>query len=1038
MAPNGSFKELCQALNAFIINPTLPLPEDLNAVFDAFYRKHDKYDDSNADRLQDELQVIWDKHVASDPQRYAPFVAICSRLFQALHTTERIFYWWDLTLQHMANQMIKDKSLQAESYQALLQLLVAENDQDQTSEDDAAAETASRSMPFLDRLLHTWLFGDTEIPSDLCHQLGKHQQTVLVSFGKKKPRELMACLNKYFVRAEFRLKCLILLNDLVQTQSPHLHLVLQTPLFGNLLACLENDASTTVINLGLTLLVMLLPNMPTSLIPYLPALFNVYARLLFCNRGRHDSAVSPPASKTASIDSPLPSITSNDSWDICAFDPQRDGRDVPQLCNYFTILYGLYPINFMDYIRKPQRYLRHANAPSANWFEIQSTEIRQLSERFRCIHVLHPNFYSLTIESEKTDFSRWLSSNAAELVTDCMSLCIPSTQPIVTCNDEVPVGKSLANYMANADCSIDSPVSDSPIEKTECSGSSLLSNSPDDYESAEESALAQTSSEDTGISIGAESSTCVSQNHNEPKPTPSVACDTSHPENLTPTQDNEYKGKAESFDSSGIAHQIFMLQNELRFEKYLKQQHSAHIGVLRRRLHQQAASEAETQNLIIMNRHYKKRFDEAKVAETMAKKDYERGRSLSMKRETDMMAKNKILREDLRARKAEVETLKRDIEAYKAEADRLTKLMCALEEKDLAQKQDQEDMEMTHQEMKHLKSEIARLGQSALDKAGRDAEVQAAIKARDEAEAREEICRMKLEACQKDFEQQRRTFDKQIMALQTRLSTENSTGRTSGRHRSESQTQEAITASLAASRAKQSELQKQYAVLVRKYTALQSSMFDAPLPSPVQITPKNLAQPRVSYLEEGIEDATTPAGVGAAISGGHHYIGGDIPPPTTHLYHASSQARHHGSSPGPWPLHRVFSNPDLSDSASVSSRSPQLLHAHMHSHHASGSVGGYGYPLPSRHPGAGHRQFSADSSSFGGGGGGGSASASISGSIGGGGSGHTEVATPSSPLVQQRYHGRGGVQSKFRKEDKKKDEGSKKKSSGFRGIRGFV
>ncbi|KAL5628808.1 hypothetical protein BROUX41_002199 [Berkeleyomyces rouxiae] len=1020
MAPNGSFKELCQALNAFIVSPVLPFPEDLNAVFDAFYHKHDKYDDSNADRLQDELQAIWDKHVVAEPSRYAAFVAIFGRLFQVLHTADRIFHWWDLTLEHMSHQMIKDKSLQAESYQALLQLLVAENDQIDTSNDDASSESP-QSQPLLQRLLHTWLAGNVEYTDEGFRQLENHQQSVLVSFGKRKPREFMACLNRYFVKAEFRLKCLILLNDLVQAQPPHLHLVLQTPLFENLLTCLEIDASTTVINLGLTVLIMLLPNMPTALVPYLPALFNVYARLLFCNRGKHDSSKLSSTNEDLALDYPLPSITNNDIWEVCAFDPQKDSRDVPQLSNYFTILYGLYPINFMDYIRKPQRYLRHANAPSANWFEIQATEIRQLSERFRSIHMLHPNFYSLTVESEKTDFSRWMSSGASELVTECMSLCMLSIQSDETLNEKVSIGNLQDTLPDDETNGLASP-------KVACSTDALLSNSPDDYESIGELTLAQTLSDETSPSLAPDSSAQLSHGHESAKPASSSISITTNTTKSAAVKSPTCADETPSFD---LNHQIFMLKSELRFEKYLKQQHSAHIGVLRRRLHQQAASEAETQNLIIMNRHYKNRFEEAKVAETMAKKDYERGRSLSMKRETDMMAKNKALREDLRSRKAEIETLKRDMEAYKAEADRLTKLMCTLEERDLAQKQGKENIEATHQEVKRLKDEIAQLGQSAFDEAGRDAEVQAASKARDEAEAREEVCRMKLEACQADLEQQRRTFNSQIMSLKARLSASNATHRSLGRNRGDSQVQETVAASLAASRAKQSELQKQYTVLVRKYTALQSSMFDAPLPSPTPILPRASAYPRTGYVEDH-ERIIVSTNIGDE----HHpYMSGETPISAVHAYPAS-HARHHGSGPGAWSLHRVFSNPDLSDAASIGSRSPQLQHAQIHAHHAAGSggAGSYAYAHVSRPMGE-YRQVSGDTSSIGGGGGpSGSANVSVAGSVS---EAHTESTTAPSSPVAQKYHGRGGVQGKFRKDDKKKDEG-KKKSSGFRGIRGFV
>ncbi len=87
---------------------------------------------------------------------------------------------------------------------------------------------------------------------------------------------------------------------------------------------------------------MLLPNMPSSIVPFLPTLFNIYARLLFWDRERstgidgseeHTEPHSPPTDAT---------------WEPCVYSRDNDGTAIPHLLDYFTILYGLYPINFMD------------------------------------------------------------------------------------------------------------------------------------------------------------------------------------------------------------------------------------------------------------------------------------------------------------------------------------------------------------------------------------------------------------------------------------------------------------------------------------------------------------------------------------------------------------------------------------------------------------------------------------------------------------------------------------------------------------------
>lgn len=68
----------------------------------------------------------------------------------------------------------------------------------------------------------------------------------------------------------YRAQTLTLLCEFVQSQPPHLHVVLETSLFDNIVCCLQYDTSTTVVTLAVTALTMLLPNVPSSLVPYLP------------------------------------------------------------------------------------------------------------------------------------------------------------------------------------------------------------------------------------------------------------------------------------------------------------------------------------------------------------------------------------------------------------------------------------------------------------------------------------------------------------------------------------------------------------------------------------------------------------------------------------------------------------------------------------------------------------------------------------------------------------------------------------------------
>src|SRR6266536_2812443 len=241
---------------------------------------------------------------------------------------------------------------------------------------------------------------------------------------------------------ESRILALSLLCEFIRHQPPHLHQLLQTPLFENLLKCLQIDTSTRAISLAMTALVMFLPHIPSSLASYLPALFNIYSRMLFWDRERRAPDITKVEQDDSRSEKSQQVSEDGKSWVKLAYLLESEDEIVPELLHYFTFLYGLYPINFMSYIRKPQRYLRHAGFPGADDLDIEPSEIRARSEPFRQVHLLHPNFFILTIESELTDTNRWMKSEAADVVAECMALYNPvDDKPSLTGRSRGPTKK---------------------------------------------------------------------------------------------------------------------------------------------------------------------------------------------------------------------------------------------------------------------------------------------------------------------------------------------------------------------------------------------------------------------------------------------------------------------------------------------------------------------------------------------------------------------------------------------------------------------
>ncbi|KAK7409553.1 hypothetical protein QQX98_008274 [Neonectria punicea] len=803
MASSASLKDLSKAIVAFLAEPTAPLPNDLSQVIDAYLRRHPKYDDAVADRLNEDLLFIFDRHVKDTPAAYAPWLAILRRLLPTLRTPDRIFAWWD-SCAALSAKTSPEKGVVAESLASIMDILSLAEETSESSEENLF------SNPLIDRLLTGWM--DKLYPAasrgvasaDYNEKLTRES---LIQFGTRHPKDMFIALDGYFIKKQYRKAVLRFISDYLQSQPPHIHLILQTPLFGNILKCLQQDTSTTIISVALTALIMLLPHMPNSLVPYLPTLFNIYARLLFWSRER--AGIVEPQLEDSGQAGP---------WEVCSYNADVDDHPVYHLLNYYTILYGLYPINFMDYIRKPQRYLRHAKVANANDMEVQPTEIRHQSERFRRHHLLHPNFYTLTIDSEKTDLSRWIKSEASEVVAECTGLCLVTelSQLVGQTLPSIPVAEVPMSEGSIKDGHDPALLSESSaIEPQDghriTQSSSMESMLQDMIQSnkAIKSSLHQSLANDSVPSLSLSHQESVAEQ-------PAVLSLTAQPTVSSPLSLTEPSSQV-----SNLQRRILILQNDLNFERYLKQQHMAHIGDLRRRHMEEEATEAETQNLFIMNRHLKSRFEEAKKAEMQVRRESEKSRALAKKWEADLANKLKNLRDEYKRLKAEFEVVQKELETSKAEGEKLRVLVCEAEVKELNSQQNMQSIELHGAEIDRLKREVARLTVVERDQQAKELEQQRSIDAAADAKDKVDVLSAQLASRESEVERIKKLFQSQIVTLQAKLSEAQE-----GRSRSPSHAKAAVEGALAASREKQAELQKQCSLLMRKYTALQSSLLD--------------------------------------------------------------------------------------------------------------------------------------------------------------------------------------------------------------------
>lgn len=989
MSSAPTIKDLTKAISGFVPVATFPLPDDLVEIIDAYLCKHEKFDESAADKLNEELLSLFHKDVYQVPSRYTAFVALLRRLRPIIGQPDRIFQWFELLLQ-VLNYLNQEKDLAAELENTVLDILTADD------VNDPSSPTGGAAPQLAERILLLWLDEYETLgksPDAITEFKEKQMQRTLLHYGRKRPKDLLTILDQYVAKKTYRARALSFLAFFVQSQPPHLHLILQTPLFNNLINCLQIDTSTTIVTLALTALAMILPHMPSSLVPHLPTLFNIYARLLFWER----ELSSQETVETDKERGPSP-ITG--AWEKVAYSPDFDKRTIPQLLHYFTILYGLYPINFMDYIRKPQRYLRHASVPDADDVDYQSTEVRDASERFRQCHLLHENFYTLTIDSEKDNFGRWINSEPSEVVANCVALCQASEAlPNQSIDDAInigapdiyepekdghesallsgsyPFGTSFSPFQGdnkrNTGSTFAESITSSRKQSVIARQSSISSyHSSRDVSSPRPSGLGNESPTLSRQLVQSGSQTQLQDLINSNKviksglhqsmandSVPSLAL--SHHDSISDRQGSQLQpGNISSptdSNSAQIAHlqrQILILYNDLTFERFMKQQHLTHMGELRRRHVREAASEAETQNLIIQNRQLKQRLKDAKDSETQAKKESEKSRTLSKKWEADLTTKLRGLREEQKKWNAERDTLHTELEAAKHESERLRLLLCEAEVRETDLKQVMQSVEINVDELERLRKDNERLAECERNYQAKDSEHQSMITHTAEAEGQAEVLEMKLRAHDSDIQKTHKMYKSQIAELNAKL--QDALKYSTGRKPESLKTQ--LENTLAASRAQQTELKDRIAEVTRKNSALQATILD------LQATISSLLKP-------------------------------DPPPPTDPEIDLSSDS---GS-----PLsyrnrqYRGFSEPDMFEATSYNPTPP------LEPYSSVGSAGSLARRPSTPLPG-------------------------------------DPLSTGKGSPTTERYFGRGGVQNLRKDKEKKKDDKERKKSTGLRGIRSFV
>lgn len=757
---NRTFKDATKALQAHFTGPKIPLslPSESRRMLQAFIDEHDgRIDYDEASKANQELKHFWERYVVTSSQKLGAFVGVLKELRPAIVNDEDLLEWYKLAGKPVLCAASSKKAALDDAHEFVTSIMIYDEDEDD------AHQRQSTSMRICNDLLGIYIARtrairehDEFVAPDNA-QIAKQVEGVLVAFGKKMPKHLFNSLDDLILREETRLQGLTLLSAFLQHQAPHLYLVDQTPLVDHLLKSLMNDTSTTILSVALKSLIMLLPHIPHSLSSRLPRLFLIYSRLLCWEKF---SPLSTEAQKNlvtddrvAADDEDFGDVGIDPTWEKARPKEGAVEPATPEIMTYFTYLYGLYPLNFMSYIRKPRRFLKNVEFPGADDFDLDQAVIRSRSDQFRQVHLLHPNFYNLTVEEELID-PKWPKMDPADVVAECHSLAM-NTKPTLLSPGPPPTGRlpdlpPLPPIPSSNNGSVSPAISHTSFR----SGNSwrdTQSTAVGGFEGESPVLGPMDDKQDQGRPSTAGKSTMSPMLDDFPMPAGPYFSTPTAKDAREPQNNMEY-----------LQQKITALQNDLSFERWHKAQYSQHIGQLMRKNVKDATVEAETLNLINANRALKQQLEQVRSAREATIKDSNLTRKQANSLESNMTERFHKMKKEQETWAADAEELKR----LRAEMKHYRDLLSTAEARELNKSHEVEMMKRDMEQLQKLQARLKEAQTRIREYEYREFDFEQAKREQELLQSEKETLQMRLQRQEQDRERTKRMYANRIAELE--------------------------------------------------------------------------------------------------------------------------------------------------------------------------------------------------------------------------------------------------------------------------------
>lgn len=163
------------------------MPDELQQTIEAFLERNQRLDDSDSQRLHEDLLSLHNKYVATSPDKLSAFVHLLRLLQPTIRGEKRLEDWWLLVIRPVVDAIGHKRDTIDDAREFLLGILLFD------AEDDKSGDSAFLSAKFLGRVMEAYM-ARSKVPTLESEEISPEDEfiaqeleSILVTFGKKKP-----------------------------------------------------------------------------------------------------------------------------------------------------------------------------------------------------------------------------------------------------------------------------------------------------------------------------------------------------------------------------------------------------------------------------------------------------------------------------------------------------------------------------------------------------------------------------------------------------------------------------------------------------------------------------------------------------------------------------------------------------------------------------------------------------------------------------------------------------------------------------------